>query len=375
MITRHDEGPRRFAEPEFAYLNRSASQDVSRIRELLEAWFACCPASAQADLCGRFRSPDNTPHRSAFFELFLHALLLRLGGQVEMHPGLHSASTRRPDFLVDSPSSKRFYLEAVVTGESAEETKAQARMHVVYDALNQMDSPDFYIGMKLYGAPATPPPARRIRNFLEQKLAPLNPDNIALRLTSTHHVPHWRYEHDGWEIDFFPIPKPSEMRGNAGVRPEEKQVSRSLVTWFHPERQLYLTEAIRDGVLKKAGRYGELDLPYVIAINVLDSYMPVLTGRGIIEGHLLTALFGPDGALRSSSGPRYRRVSAVLLTALQSAWDISRAYICLCHNPYAQKPYTAELTRFPQLLPRNGQMELQPGASSGEIFGLPSGWP
>jgi hypothetical protein len=213
--------------------------------------------------------------------------------------------------------------------------------------------------------PATPPPGRRMRRFLEQKLALLDPDKIAARLNPGRHhiIPHWRYEHDGWQIDFFPIPKSPEMRGKAGVRP--------LKAWFE-ECRLYTTETIRDGVMKNAGRYGELNLPYVVAINALDRYMPALTERGIIQRNLLDALFGPDGALRSA---RYTRVSAVLLIALQSPWYISRAYICLCHNPWAQKLYTAELTRFPQLRPRNGQMEPQPGASTGEILGLPSGWP
>ena len=80
-ISRHDEGLPQFAEPEFIYLNRSAKPDVSHIRELLEAWLSRYPTSVQTDLCGRFRSPDDTPHRSAFFELFLHELLLRLGCQ------------------------------------------------------------------------------------------------------------------------------------------------------------------------------------------------------------------------------------------------------------------------------------------------------
>src|SRR2546430_8119671 len=302
-ITSHDEELPQFAEPEFIYLNRSARQDISHIRDLLEVWFSHYPASAQADLCGRFRSPDDTPHRSAFFELFLHELLLRLGCQVEMHPDLQSSSTRHPDFLVNSPNYGRSYMEAViVTGESAVETKARARMHVVYDALNRMDSPYFDFGIEIHGAPATPPPARRMRRFLEQKLALLDPDEIAARLhPGRHHIiPHWRYEHAGWQIDFFPIPKSPVMRGKADVRP--------LKAWFE-ERRLHTTEAIRDGVMKKAGRYGELDLPYVIAINALDRYMPTLTKGGIIEGHLRAALFGPDGVLGSASSPRYTRVS------------------------------------------------------------------
>ena len=68
-------------EPEFLYLICSARQEVSHIRDLLKVWFSRYPISAQADLCGRFRSPDDTPHRSAFFELFLHALFSRLGCQ------------------------------------------------------------------------------------------------------------------------------------------------------------------------------------------------------------------------------------------------------------------------------------------------------
>jgi hypothetical protein len=130
----------------------SARQDVSRIREVLDAWFSHYPDSEQKDLRGRFRSPDDTPHRSAFFELFLHELLLLLGCRVETHPDLRNTTTRNPDFLVDSPSGGRFYMEAVVvTGESAEETKARARMHVVYDALNRMDSPYFDFGMEIHG--------------------------------------------------------------------------------------------------------------------------------------------------------------------------------------------------------------------------------
>jgi hypothetical protein len=64
-ISHHDEGLPQFAEPEFLYLNRSTRQDVSHIRELLEVWFSSYPASAQADLCGHFRSPDDTLHSPA----------------------------------------------------------------------------------------------------------------------------------------------------------------------------------------------------------------------------------------------------------------------------------------------------------------------
>ena len=139
-------------------------------------------------------------------------------------------------------------------------------------------------------------------------------------------------------LTFFPIPKSPEMRkGKAGVRPTKRH--------RFEERRLYMTEAIRDGVMKKAGRYGELDLPYVIAINALDKYMLVLMGRKIIERYLLEALCGPDGALRSESGPRYTRVSAVLLTTLQSPWDMSSPMFAFVIIP-GLKSRCCRLTRF-----------------------------
>lgn len=71
-------------------------------------------------------------------------------------------------------------MEAVLASDESEaEAAANARMDAVYDALNRLESPNFFIGMELRGAPETPPPARQIRAFLEEHLVPLNPDELA----------------------------------------------------------------------------------------------------------------------------------------------------------------------------------------------------
>ncbi len=124
-------------------------------------------------------------------------------------------------------------------------------MNWVYDALDkQLDSPNFYIGMTLRGAPKTPPPARQIIAFLEKRLAPLNPDQMVDSL------PHWRYEHSWWRIDFFPIPKPPHSRGETGIRPLATWEDNS---WYEISPRL----AVRKAIVKKGGRYGDLDLPYI----------------------------------------------------------------------------------------------------------------
>jgi len=58
-------------------------------------------------------------------------------------------------------------MEAVLaTDESAEAAAARARMHRVYDTLNRrLNSPHFFIGMTVRGAPATPPQVGAFRHF------------------------------------------------------------------------------------------------------------------------------------------------------------------------------------------------------------------
>ncbi len=102
-------------------------------------------------------------------------------GRVELHPEVANTA-HRPDFLVTPLEGETFYLEAVLsTDESREQTAARARMNQVYDALNRMNSPNFFIGMTLAGAPSTTPPARRIRAFLERELSRLDPNEIVAR--------------------------------------------------------------------------------------------------------------------------------------------------------------------------------------------------
>jgi len=150
-VERIDDSAMGFAEPEFAFLNRCSRPEWKIIREELETWFSRYPSDAQGEFLSRFRSDNNNNFRSAFFELFLHELLLNLDCSVEIHPQLGPGTTRSPDFLVQGPSRHDFYLEAcLATDESDEQTGAKARMNQVYDLLNKkLNLPNFLIGMHL----------------------------------------------------------------------------------------------------------------------------------------------------------------------------------------------------------------------------------
>jgi hypothetical protein len=382
-VQRQFKGPAGHVEPHFTYLNRSGRPDVASIRERLEVWFSRYPKDDQTEMRARFRSKKDPHHHAAFFELFLHELLLGLGCQVTVHPTA-ARSERRPDFLVKSRSGDGFYLEAVVaTGESEQAAAQRARVGVVYDALDRMTSPNFFIGVQVRGALKTAPPAKNIRAYIEKRLARLDPDEIAERHAAAGRLPlRWNFEHGGWRITFMPIPKSRSGRGKPGVRP--------IGAMFGQSRYVAPEVAVRDAILGKAGRYGDLDgLPYVIAVNALT--WPTR------QADVLDALFGrvqvtvkwdptgpdepeasryPDGVWTSGSGPKNTRVSAVLVLARLDPWRISNAEACLYLNPWALSPYTSELTQLQQaIVEEDGSLAFREGKSTGTVLQLPPTWP
>src|SRR5580704_9389241 len=88
MLLRTDASPKLYSESGYAHMNRRAGQDYDRIRNEIERWAARLPDSAYADVQGRLRSGDDNDFDSAFFELYVHELLVKSGHTVVPHPTL-----------------------------------------------------------------------------------------------------------------------------------------------------------------------------------------------------------------------------------------------------------------------------------------------
>jgi hypothetical protein len=374
-----------YSEPKFTFINNSARAGFDEIRCVLEKWFTHYPISGQADLRSRFRSKINSHHQAAFFELFLHELLLKLNCKIELHPDIPD-KLKTPDFLVETLKGERFYLEAtLVTNESEAETAAQARMNSVYDILNrEVDSTNFSLAISIKGSPKTPPPAKNLSKFVNERLSELNPDEIIELYYSNRktEIPFWKFEYDGWKIEIRPIPKKSEARGKLGKRPI---VMQSTVFRWMDHRT-----SIKNSIIKKAKKYGDLNLPYIIAVNILDF---------IDEIDIEEALFGkeqfvvdsnniesnkpsvarieyyPDGVWRGPTGPRYTRVSAVLFAKRLFAWSVPSTDLLLFHNPWAKKSINPELIKLPQTFISENQVKFIKGESIKKILNLPESWP
>jgi hypothetical protein len=81
-------------------------------------------------------------------------------------------------------------------------------MNQVYDALNNLASPDFYLGLRVEGAPETPPPGARLRGKIGRWLATLGRQVIQQCYLDERYgdVPTHEWAHDGWRIIFDPRP-------------------------------------------------------------------------------------------------------------------------------------------------------------------------
>lgn len=376
---------RRHSEPEFAYLNQSARPGVIALRSLLEEWYARFPADAQADVRARFRSNNDYSHASAFFELYLHELLTKLGYAMMAHPPLRDLTTH-PDFLVRRNDGCEFYMEATLAGiPNKMQQGAQARVDQVYDVLDRMDSPDFFIHVDLSGAPATPPPASRLRRDVERWLRTLDVEAIATAGAAGDFdsAPRFSWTHEGWEIELMPIAKSPAARGKAGIRP---------LGMFSPEAQWLQTDADLKAALEaKAKKYGLLEVPFILAVNYVGLHCDACDILNCLIGQESTVVsFDHDNNLVTQhaqrkrngfwigpSGPRNQGVSGVLVFPGLNEWNMGVLTPELYHNPWTTRSLSPDCWALAQRVPNTstGRFECRAAKGAAEVLGLPDPWP
>src|SRR6266849_3098445 len=112
-VSRADGRPSRHSESRSGFLNRAAGLVFDRIRATLEDWYQHYPVAGRPDLRARVRSDSSDDFGGAFWELYQHETLTRMGFGVTLHPD-RPGTTRNPDFLAQCPGEAGFYLEATL---------------------------------------------------------------------------------------------------------------------------------------------------------------------------------------------------------------------------------------------------------------------
>lgn len=380
---RTDLSLRRRTGSKFEYLNTSARGYIDAERKILEGWYSAYPAGKdKEELRGRFRHRDDVQHHGAVFELFNHALLKAMGYEVIIHPDLPNQSGRHPDFLALRNGERCFYLEGTVANLSPETRAKERELDRILEGLDKkLDSPNFYLSPSIERMSTSQANVKKLRVDLGAWLGTLDPDQAEGESlpSGVRKLPAYPWSEAGWEIVFTAYPRAKDKRGRPGNR---------VIGPRTEPLELDDADRLRNSVESKATRYRELDLRYIVAVNVM--------GETLQEIEIMEGLFGdekwgfeitPDGAMISCRGREPNgafhgpsrmintRVSAVFVCDHLTAGVLRRPTV-LVHHPQAQRRIDPSLWPMPQLRPHPSESQVVrvEGRTAGEVLGIPDAW-
>lgn len=365
-------------ESDFDYLNVSDRAEAGRVRDFLETCLREYPDEHRAEIIQRLRESD-IQFASAAFELFLYACFLRMGWTVDVHPEVLKGNGKRPDFRVRTGSEEAFYVEATLARQFSDaELAAERRKAEVLRAIDDMPCPNFVLDLDIEGSPRTTVPRRNLRHRIRRWLASLDIDTVEAQIREGHTREELRYEHDGWTIIIRAIPR----------RPGRAPGGRTIGIRSLGIRTVNILQAVKSAAKSKASRYGDLDLPLVVAINVEEEFADVTLERDALFGQLQfwiprdgssgerQVVRLPDGVWHGPKGPQHTRLSGVWLFRRFDPWHfVARGSNLLYVNPWATLPVPPSALRFPHASVENDRLVEHEGATFRDVFGLDPNWP
>jgi hypothetical protein len=143
--------------------------------------------------------------------------------------------------------------------------------------------------------------------------------------------------------------------------------------------QLIQTKSqIYERIRRKSSHYGELDIPYLLALNIsdlmadMDDFTDAVLGSEAFLYDFETDEIQPfrkrDGAWFGPNGPHNKRMSGILLFQQLRPESIHICEPVLWHHPFANIPLNFYSFPFIQQIPNRekGKYELRPGLNSHE---------
>lgn len=358
------------SEQPFAYLDTSARAVAVKVRRLVESYFSRLPASERTDWLKRFKSPDASAHHAAFFELLLHEWLLRQGFSVQHHPTV-PGTTKHPDFFATHTDGREFYLEATSTdGQSDDEAREERFVDLIIAEIGKVISASFFVDIHFLRRPLSQPALGKLKRDIETWLIALDYDTVKLNRDGFAR----RYSVGGGEI--LLVPSAKYRRKKTSVLAAMMRRGAQTI-----DTQGTLLPALR----KKAGRYGQLDKPYVIAVNDLSEFfhehhaiesmlgreavVTTNTGKRWVE-------FDGSGLVGSASNPKYTRVSAALIVPGVTPFNFAKRVPVFVSNPMARRPVGQLMGPCSGYFMRDQKfVQSKDDPSLGDILNLAAGWP
>lgn len=378
---RTDHSPASLTESYYSFLNRISTPYWVTIRQLLESWMVYLPNSISGDIIGRMKSGDDKDFLGAFWETYLYIISKNLNFETTVHPNIHE-SPNRPDFMLDL-KGKYYILEATALS-TPNKTSQYKIWDQIYDFINEIDSPYFFLNLELICAGTEQPSISKSLSKLESKLKLLgssNEDEQELKKISDDFI---CYICDrGWKIKIT-ITYKNRLRGKKTRPIGVSTLGLGLGISNSNDWRAIFFKALNK---KKASRYGKLSNPYIIAI-LLDNHYPCdyIVMDALFGNHQIN-IPGTDPNRRWSSNEQScfwresyghnNSVSAVVVAHRLKPSSIVKSEPIIWHNPWALYPISDNV--FPwrsyRLDSQNTLHMTEPRMRTYKILGLDEDWP
>ncbi|MDQ0086545.1 hypothetical protein J2W35_006928 [Variovorax boronicumulans] len=349
---------------------------------MLDEWLTRYPTESRVPLIARLRSTDEVGHNSAFFELFLHELLLRRGFTIlAIEPPVPEVDTR-PDYLVETPHGIQFYLEAaMVSGQALTDRGSLKREADLLRALEEVRHPRFQISIQDLSAPDAAFRKASVQATVRAWLNGLDPEHPPAQAEQESDSSPWR-------MTLSVFGATLQLRAWARRRDAApREQGSDLIYYGQPVRAVVPAVAIQKRAIEKAKRYGRvLDKPFYIALNSTQVIQH--------DVHFEDAFFGSvqytfsldddsdpqpsrsgDGVLQNENGPRSLQVSGFLCFANVTPWQLGRSQARIIENPFAARPLTLTELGLPITRVEGQELARLDGGSVASLLDLDREWP
>lgn len=267
----------------------------------------------------------------------------------------------------------------MATGQSETTAAARRRLDEAIDAINSVKSPLFSLDVRYDGAPSQPAMQQRLKSSVQVWVDSLDYDEVCAAWAQIlddgdeSNFPTLKLEQHGCVFEIQPVPR--ETPGDQGQR-AIGMLGLAMAVTVEPH------VAIKGAIERKASRYGDLEKPYIIAVNSLSEFAG--------DDSVGTALFGMeaaacyrvgddlhwreyrnrDGVWHGPCGAQNTRVSAVLSVGRLSPWNLACRRMRLTFNPWARHPLAANPISADKCWLEGERLRLEGGRPVGEILGL-----
>ena len=376
-MIRTDAGPSKNAEALSVFLNRAAGPYWDQVRKVIEDWYRRYPSEERKDLQARLRDSNDVHVHAALWELYLHEMFVCSGFKVECHPVL-SDTESRPDFLVFNESAS-FFVEARRLSGNVKEMSAEKRRSALFDQINKIDSPNFFLSLEILAESDWTPPSVGLKKRLTEWLSQLDPDSYINDVTSIEFtsLPTLVWKEQGWEVAFRALPKSPDKRG----LPNRRAIG------IYPSHFAFVDDSAPIGkALKvKGSKYGDLSAPYVVALATSSISHDEEDMEKSLFGTLVESvdLMGKSNLRRIDDGywsvgdaVKHRGVSAILTVHNPAPWTWAKYSPSIWMNPSVDSLKPSSWPYWRQVRLAGVEIEvMEPVESIHKLLNLPDGWP